>query len=180
MAVDIGIPYGLADVIAVRGIGWLSDHIALAEGNTAYPSHIAGIINTDPSICLEALSRVRTNPLDTTLAKCSKAWLIHHRTLTDTQRNAIVYAACRFSADDYGWGDIVLQGADALLRDTFWTDKLSAALKNHPICSYVWAAAYGSVGISFSDKLIQSITPADMYLGALASSAMFDVSEIML
>lgn len=178
--VDIGIPYALADLIAIRGVGWLSDGIAACEGNTDYPSHIAGMINPDPSICLEALTRVKTNPLDKTLAGAKRAWLIHVKDVTDAQRAAVVYDACSFSADNYGWSDILLQGLDSETHETWWTDKLAGELAKSPICSYVWAHAWATAGIAFGPKLLSSVTPADVYLAALADPSRFDVSEIIL
>lgn len=149
------------DILAVRGSSWLSKRILAATGNTV--SHVGLIIATEPiPTVIEALTRVRTRPLDVSIATAESAWVLTDTSLTDDEREAIIRSALNFSADGYGYGDILLQGMNALTKSTWWTDHLAFGLAGKPICSYLVAAAYETQNRTFG-QLDKTTTPADIY-----------------
>jgi hypothetical protein len=150
----------IGDVILVRGSSWLAHGILAATGNTV--SHVGLVISVDPPICIEALTRVKTNLLAVTIGNVEKAYVGSDPTLSDVERNAIVAKALTLSSASYGWTELALQLADAAFHSTWPTDHLSFELRKHPICSFLVATAYACVGRSF-DKESQSVTPADCY-----------------
>jgi hypothetical protein len=162
------------DILAVRGRGWLSDNILKATGGKV--SHVGMFVSIDPPIIIEALTRVRTRPLAASLADVEAAWSLTDHSLTTRQRQQIIEAACSFSADAYGYPELGLQLLDALTRTTWWTDRLSWTLKGHPICSFLVAAAYGTVGLNFG-KLDQSVTPADIFRFAEAHPDIYGIDQ---
>jgi len=166
-----------ADILAVRGTRLLAKGILAATGNTV--SHVGLVISGDPPLVIEALTRVKTNPLDVSIKDAEAAYLLKPLNLTADQRRTIVYAACALSADGYGYLDIGLQGMDALLHSRKPTDLLAGALgiKKHPICSYLVAASYERAGLNFgvNDK---SITPADIFQFAKSNPAIYSVVRL--
>ena len=121
-----GVAIAPADIVAVRGTGRFAAGILKATGDTV--SHVGLVIGIDPPLVIEALTRVRTNPLATTIAGAERAYILHDKSLSAWERRKIVDTAVRFSADGYNWGDIVLQGMDAVARTTWFTDHLSIGL----------------------------------------------------
>lgn len=163
------------DIIAVRGVGWLADGIVKAEYGKIPPanavSHV-GIVTTSDFYDVqvtEALTRVETHDIQVTLAACQSAWIVQHLHLTTAQRLKIVNAALSFSGRDYGYFDLLLQGTDALTGSTWWTDNLAWWLKRWPICSYVAAAAYDTVGVLFGPQTT-SVKPSDIMITAEKST----------
>lgn len=185
------------DILGLRGRGFLSRGILAATGYDGHPSpisHVGLFLTGDPKpIVIEALSRVKTNPLSVSLADADKAYVIHDSLLTNDERSLVIETALKFSADDYGYSDIVLQGLDALTHTTWWTDNLAWNLKHSPICSYLVAVAYDRVSqalsrkfavdyavslrLHFGQKYLQSITPADIYRYASGNKA-FTITEL--
>ena len=170
------------DIIAVRGDGWLSNGIAAAEYPKGEPAqsatHVGLLVAGDPiPVVIEALSEVRTNPLEVTVANVQKAYVLHDQSLTDVQRKIIVATACSFSADDYGWLDLFAQELDARLRSFWFTNHLAWYLKHFPICSYVVAAAYGQVKLDFG-VATASCKPSDVLGYALSHPAIYTVTQV--
>jgi hypothetical protein len=164
------------DIVAVRGKGWLSRGILMATHGQV--SHVGMLISAEPVIVIEALSRVRTRPLAETLHEVEAAWILSDRSLTEAQRITLIERACLFSADGYGYAEIVKQALDAAFKTTWFTDNLSRRLDQHPICSYLVAKAYASIGLNFGAKRAESITPADIYRFALGHPDLYDVMPI--
>jgi hypothetical protein len=155
----------VGDIIAVRSRGKLADLIVAA--GKAPVSHVGLLVGLDPPIVLEALTRVRTRPLTITLLDCTSAWLLSPRKLTPNQRRRIVDTACEFSAKTYGYGEMLLQGADAICRTRWFTEHLSFKVGCHPICSYIVAESYARDNLRFGRAPLQSVTPADIFNFAL-------------
>ena len=165
------------DILAIRGAGFFATGILAATGNSV--SHVGIVLAPRPGpLVIEALWRVKTRPLSLSIEDAEKAYILSDKSLTPDQRDSIVIGACKFSADGYGWWDIGLQAADAVLRTTFLTDHVSWDLKGHPICSYLVAKAYRSLGLTFGSKKPQSITPADIFNFATHHSAIYTVTQI--
>jgi hypothetical protein len=156
------------DIILVRGRAALSEGILKATNG--HVSHAAAVIGTNPPICIEALTRVRTNPLHVTIGAAEAAYLVTDDSLTDAQREAIVYAALTFSAEDYNYIDLALQGLDSLAHSDWFTHILAHDfLDRWPICSYVVSKAYEKgIGRTFG-KPADSITPEDLYVAGGAA-----------
>ena len=151
------------DMILIRGTGTLSNEILKATNGDV--SHAALLIGVNPAICIEALDRVKTNPLHITVQNAAAVYMVEDQSLTDADREAIVYAALTFSADDYNYMDLALQGLDSLSHSTWFTHILAHQfLDRWPICSYVVSKAYErGIGRTFN-KPSDSITPQDLYL----------------
>ena len=171
-----GVAIALGDIVAVRGVGLFSAGILRATGNTV--SHVGLLIGIDPPLVIEALTRVRTNPLATTIASAERAYILHDKSLSTWERRKIVDTAVGFSADGYNWGDILLQGMDALARTTWFTDHLSIGLADEPICSYVVAAAYRAVNLSFGRVKTESVRPSDIYLFAQMHPELYSIGQV--
>lgn len=171
------------DIICVRGAGWLSDGIAKAEYPKGEPTgqsatHVGLFIAGDPwPIVIEALNRVKTNPLYVTISQALHAYALHDESLDDRERAAIVAKACTFSADDYGYLDLLAQRLDATFSTTWWTDRMGGLLSHFPICSYVVGAAYQEVGLNFGVDTA-SVRPSDILSFALYHSEIYTVTRI--
>ncbi|MFZ0887213.1 MAG: hypothetical protein WA005_02055 [Candidatus Binataceae bacterium] len=146
-----------ADILAIQGMGWLS--ASIMEATHSRVSHVALGIASNPDLVIEALSRVRTRPLELSITDAAAAWLIEPLELSDAQRAAIVRAACLYSAQSYNSPDVILQGMDAATRTRWWTDHF--ATERWPICSMLVGRAYHAMGLDFgvSDR---SLTPGDI------------------
>jgi len=162
------ISFAPADIIAVRGKGWLSDSIVKAEYGDNPPanavSHVGMITSVSPNLepqVTEALIHVQTHGISVTLASAQKAWLIHFKLLMDAQRQLVVNAAQKFSGAPYGWADLPLQLLDHLTGSNWWTRKLAWFLPYAPICSFVDAAAMASVGVNFGTSS-DTVAPSDI------------------
>lgn len=171
-------PARVGDIVAIRGTGFLSRAILKATGNTV--SHVGMIIaaSPGPTLVIEALWRVKTRPLVLSLDGAEKAYLLSDHSLEEKQRNELVFNACKFSAEDYGWWALVLQGADAIFHTTFFTDRFAWGMDRHPICSYLVAKAYQSLGLTFGREKSRSITPADIYRFASTHPLVYSVTLI--
>jgi hypothetical protein len=165
------------DILAVRGHGFFSEGILRATGGSV--SHVGLVIATSPvPLVIEALWRVKTRPLWRSIEDAVAAYLLHPLNVTTDQQVLIVEDACNLSAAGYGWWDIGLQVADAAFRTTAFTDHALWGLKNHPICSFLCAQAYGNAGLTFGMKLAQSITPADIFAFAVGNPDKYVVETI--
>lgn len=171
-----GVPIAAGDIVAVRGAGFFARGILKATGNTV--SHVGLLTSTDPPLVVEALARVKTRELATTIAKAERAFILHDKSLTAWARRQIVGAAVVFSAEGYNWGDIALQGMDAIGRTTWFTDHLSIGLARDPICSYVVAAAYRAVNLSFGKVKDQSVRPSTIYYFARSHPEIYSIGQV--
>lgn len=169
-------PVVAGDILAMRGSSWLARGIVRATGGPC--SHVGMFVSLEPPVVIEALDRVKTRPLDVSLADAERAWILHDNSITDEQRRAIVDEACSMSAASYGWLDIAAQGIDAALGTTWPTDHMTWFLNQFPICSYLVARAYQKIDLHFGKKAIGSITPADIFAFAQAHPEMFDIQVI--
>lgn len=177
MPVNLPSTLQAGDILAIRGTGFFAEGILAATGNTV--SHVGMVLAARPGpLVIEALWRVKTRPLSLSIQGAEKAYILSDGSLTPDARDTIVINACTFSADGYGWWDIGLQAADALFHTTFFTDHLSWDLKGHPICSYLVAKAYSSLGLTFGSKKPQSITPADIFNFASQHPGIYTVTQI--
>lgn len=133
MAIEAG------DILAVQGDGWFSDAIRKCTGNGPY-SHIGVITATAPIMQVtEALERVKTRPLSESIKDTRHAWILHPPYKTDTDRIITVMKALSYSADNYGWWDIAMQGLDSETRTRWFTNHFAET--KWPICSMLAALA---------------------------------------
>ena len=141
-------------------------------------THVGLCVSGDPfPVVIEALSRVKTNPLYVTISQALHAYALHDISLTDEQRHTIVSKALSFSADDYGYLDLLAQRLDATFSTTWWTDRMAGLLNHFPICSYVVGAAYGEIGLNFGIDTA-SVRPSDILTFALAHPEIYTVTKI--
>lgn len=166
------------DILAVRGKGFFARGILAATGNTV--SHVGMVTGTEPFvIIIEALLRVKTRPIEESIADAERAYLLQDISLSADQREAIVRRALKFSAADYGWGDIVLQLANAVFRTTWFTNHLTFGLLDQfPICSYLVAESYMEAGLTFGKENEESITPADIFNFAQENPSIYIVTTL--
>jgi hypothetical protein len=139
------------DILAIRGKGFFARGILAATGNTV--SHVGMVVGDGPVI--EALLRVKTRPIEGSVADAETAYLLQNLSLSPQKRDTVVKRACQFSADDHGWGDIVLQLANAIFRTTWFTDHLT-----------------------FGKQKEESMTPADVYNFAKNSPSIYTVTKL--
>ena len=172
------------DILCVHGQGWLSEGILKAEYGDHVPliaaSHVGIFIagqDTRSPIVIEALNRVRTNVLSQSISDAVHAYALHDRSLDAGQRLRILTKACTYSADDYGYIDLLAQWCDARNGSTWWTNKLGGYLGRHPICSYVVASAYEEIGLNFGITSA-SCKPSDILDFALKHPEIYDLITI--
>lgn len=157
------------DVFLVRGSGFFSRMIRLmtqepGEGPT-YVSH-AGIIVTDgtPDIAMavEALNTVKFHPLQDAYGDGKTPVAIYRPSnISSYLLSQIASTAGQFVGDSYGWGKIALHAADYFLGGRYVFRRLGQ-IDNFPICSYLVARAYSSVGFNFGVPPAQA-TPDDCW-----------------
>ena len=154
------------DLILVRGTSRLSLEIMKATGGRF--SHVAIVVCSmapmDPNdgIVIEALMpRVVTRPFHDSILDTSYWEIWSNKTLADDQRWGIVAAACLYSAHDYGYGKILEQGLDTVLRTELFTEDLPQ-IEGIPICSALGCLSYNEIGLKLGLKDARSITPNDV------------------
>lgn len=165
----------VGDILAVRGSNFISRGILAATGDTV--SHVGLIIGVEPTIVIEALLHVKTRALAVSIAEAERAYILHDTTLSNQERITIVHTALQFSAAGYNYGDILLQGLDALTHSIWFTSHLALGLTRDPICSFLVAASYHAVGRDFGRIPMKSVTPANIYKFALAH-AMYTIERL--
>lgn len=180
------ITYKAADLILVASADPLSQ--AIMHATNGVVSHTAGVIAVPMELAFEvltfeALNRVKTNTLSTTLNGKTAAYLVSDQSLAPAQRNAIVEAVLTFSADDYGYADLLLQELDSLGKTTFWTDHLASLILAHcQICSFIWPKAYemalGTAGRGWGTIKSVSITPQDLLVAAQTEPQRYAIQKI--
>jgi len=150
------------DLLLVRGTAQLSLDIMKATGGRF--SHVGIVVcsmephNEGDGIIIEALDRVKTRPFHLSTAAASYWEIWSNKTLTDSQRWAVVSTACDYSADSYGYINIAEQGIDALFHNDWATEHLPN-FNHRPICSELAAFSYNGIGIKFSTDA-KSIAPS--------------------
>ena len=163
------------DLLGIRGVGWLSDHIVAASAPGPL-SHV-GICTADSPFLqvTEALSRVRTRPLTVSIADAKAAWSLEWVNVTDTQRWEMVQTALGYTADDYGYMDIVFQGADSLAGTRWFTQHF--AERSLPICSMLDDICATSAGIVLGISA-KSCTPNDIWRFANRNPTILKINQI--
>jgi len=157
------------DIMGLRGSGWISDQICeltrpsspiIWEGVAIEWSHVGIVTAVAPFVQVtEALTKVRTRPIDVSIAEAEFAWIAQLGALTDQQRAMLARKALSFSADDYGYADIGLQALDSVTRSRWFTQHF--AERRFPICSMLDALDYDSIGIRLGISA-SSATPNDL------------------
>jgi hypothetical protein len=159
------------DLMLIRGTNPLSLDIMKATGGRF--SHAGIIVCPTPSfpdedgIVIEALMpRVVTRPFHLSVLAASYWEIWSNKTLADDQRWAIVWAACLYSAFEYGFGKIAEQGLDSLFSTDFFTRKMPQ-IQGHPICSALACLSYNEIGLKLGPEDARSIAPSRQppYLG---------------
>lgn len=152
------------DILGIQGKGWLSDEIRALTGDGPL-SHVGIITAVEPfPQVTEALTRVRTRPLDLSIADAEHAWLLEWQDIVDAQRLAMCQTALSFSADDYGYVDIGFQLLDSVFKTRWITQHFVE--RKLPICSLLDALAAKSADLNFG-VTINSTTPNDIWTFAV-------------
>ncbi len=129
---DLGAKIAPGDIVAFRGRGFLSDLILSVQGTPDGASHVALVVTCKPPIIIEAVHpRVRVRLLSAAVDEAEKAWIIHHKTLSD-QREEIVASACSLNAFPYGYHNLVLHALDAAFSTTWFSHKWIPSTKGEP------------------------------------------------
>jgi hypothetical protein len=152
------------DLMLIRGTSPLSLEIMKATGGRF--SHVGVVVCGTPGfpdedgIIIEALMpRVTTRPFHISVLEASYWEIWSNKTLADDQRWAIVWAACLYSAFEYGFGKIAEQGLDSLFDTDFFTRKMPQ-IQGHPICSALACLAYNEIGLKLGPEDARSIAPS--------------------
>ena len=159
-----------ADIIATRSNTWLSRIIRKGEtradnGEPALVSHVGLFIA--PDIVIQALSRVVTTAYPKGFED-DEYVVLSPTEISNANRRLIVEAALSYSSNSYGWLKILGQGLDVVFR-TRWFMKHVFTLDKFPICSYVVAQAYKSIGLDFGVPTTTT-TPDDILDFAIENS----------
>lgn len=170
-----------ADIVAIRGRGWLSRQIMNATDGPV--SHVGLVLSSAPEaldcFVIEALARVRTRPLKETIAGAEAAYILSPKNVDLKTRFEIADRASKFSAADYGYLDLGLQLLDSVTRSRWFTRHLTFGLLNKlPICSYTVSKAYWDAGLKFGKLVPQSITPADIFEFAIRNGDKYSVVRL--
>lgn len=152
------------DLILIRGTSSLSLDIMKATGGRV--SHVGVVVcgtpgfPDDDGIVIEAeMPRVLTRPFHISVLDASSWEIWSNKKLADDQRWAIVWAACLYSALEYGFGKIAEQGLDSVFDTDLFTRKMPQ-LQGRPICSALACLAYNEIGLKLGPENARSIAPS--------------------
>ena len=165
------------DIIATRSPTWLSRTIRKAQtrsdnGQPALVSHVGLFIS--PDIVIQALSRVVTTPFPKSFQK-DEYIVLSPLNLSNANRRIVVERALTYSSNSYGWLKILGQGLDVVFH-TRWFMSHVFTLDKFPICSYVVAEAYKSIGLDFGVPTTTT-TPDDILDFAMENSDKYLIVE---
>lgn len=147
--------YEYGDLLAIQGVGWLSDHIRACTGHGP-ASHIAIVTAVEPFVQVtEAVDRVRVTSIDDRLFESAHVWLLKSP-LSPNDRNVACRNAIKHVGDDYPWWNILMQLADAESGGRWFTEHWAETREN--ICSQLAALVEPSLGLIPRDA-----TPNDIY-----------------
>ena len=146
------------DIILVTGTAWISKQIM---AKTALPTDEITVSHAGLFICdqyvLEALPKgVVTSKYPDSFPETH--YIFSPKNITTVQQADICKKALTYSADPYGWGKLGTQYLDWLTSSKVWS---SYGLDKYPICSYIVAQAYKSVGLDFGVPT-KGTTPMDI------------------
>lgn len=170
------------DLIFTHGGGLISAAIREAEQGPgeapSYANHVAGF--TSPDTVTEALWTVQTTLYDKWRADGTPFQVWRCLALTGEQRLAVAQAALSYLGRDYGWWKLGLHLGDALLskmagREVYALRRCMSDGR-YPICSWVWAYAYDTLGLRFGVDPNEA-QPDDMHDYVSASLAWEKVYE---
>jgi len=143
------------DLIAVQGVGWLSDHIRAATGGGP-ASHIAIITAVEPFVQVtQALNRVVVTALEEVLDGAAHVWLLKSPLSAD-DRNVASRNAIKHTGDDYAYWNILCQLADSESGSRWFTEHWAETRDN--ICSQLATLVEPSLGLIPKDA-----TPNDIW-----------------
>lgn len=143
------------DLLAVRGSGWLSDHICELTGG-GQVSHIAVITATQPFIQVtQSLDRVRVCALEDLIDDAAHVWLLKSP-LTADERNVACRNAIKHTGETYAYWNILMQLADSETGSEWFTEHWAETRDN--ICSQLATLVEPSLGLIPKDA-----TPNDVY-----------------
>jgi hypothetical protein len=158
-----------ADLIFTRGEGWLSRMIRIGSQplwrKRTLVNHVAGVVEEgelDTALIVEALHRVKRHTLEAQYGK-GGTWIAIFRpwNVTQADREHIALAAQSYVGRRYGYVKLLAHLGDWVLGGAYLFRGL-ARMDNYPICSWVWAHAYSTVGLDFGVDP-GAAQPDDMY-----------------
>ena len=163
------------DILGIQGNSWLSDAIMRATGPGPL-SHV-GICTADSPFLqiTEALAKVQTRPIEVSINQAVAAWSLEWISITISQQWEMVRKALSYSAEDYGYIDIALQGADSLAGTRWFTQKF--AERRLPICSMLDDLCASSAGLSLG-VTPNSCTPNDIWRFANRNPGILRITRI--
>lgn len=171
------------DLIFCHGSGLLSAAIREAEQApgqpVAYANHVAGF--SAPDMVTEALWTVQSTPY-TIWRGANHAFQVWRcMALTDEQRAIVAQVATGYVGRPYGWWKLGLHLGDAVLSrlagHEVYALRRGMSDGRYPICSWVWAYAYDTMGIRFGDLEPSEAQPDDMHNAVRADPTWAMVSE---
>ena len=150
------------DIVLVRGKGWFANRIlAVAselDGELAAVSH-AGIFICEKHVIEALFSRgVVTSLYPHDFSGVDYA-IASPKNITEYEREILALTALTFSSKTYGYLKIVGQLLDYLTKSRWFT---RGNITGDPICSYVVAESYRTIGKDF-DVDAASATPDDIW-----------------
>lgn len=164
-----------ADIIAVRGKGLLSAGIAALTGPI---SHIGGVTSFscghrgctdfDHVMVTQALSTIKTVSLKETLAACEYGYVLHCKSLTDDQREAIAAWVLKQVGTPYPVSNLFWQAAKQITSNPKFTEYMDR--DHEEICSQLWALGYLEAASMDFGESPRDIDPTDVFHYAMGSA----------
>jgi len=157
------------DIFLTRGRGFVSRAIRfftrhLGESRTMV-NHVGMVVLTgspQTAVVVEALRKVERHRLGEEYGGTSDELAVYRPlALARTELQRVVAVANGYVGRDYGYGKIVLHALDWALQGAYVFRRLGQ-MDAYPICSWLVAHAYGTVGVHFGVEP-GAATPDDIW-----------------
>lgn len=164
------------DIILTRGEGWLDEAVrrfsAVGKEKEAFVNHVGIVVRggqdfpfekgQHEAIIVEALSHVKRHPLRDQYGDGKTQIAIFRPKLINKYKiSKIVKKANEYVGDSYGYIKIVAHLLDYFLGGAYFFRRL-ANMDKYPICSWLVAEAYASIGHNFGVPA-GAASPDDIY-----------------
>jgi hypothetical protein len=164
------------DIVLTTGGGWISKLIrkftrTKGEGKTRY-NHVGIVVKPgtiDTAIIVEALHRVRRHTIASNYGKPGAGWVAvwgPPKIWTERTVAKVVKDAESYTGKKYGYLKIGLHALDyylgKILRKEVFLFRRIGFMDRYPICSWLVAHAYDTIGYRFQGKHPDVVQPDDI------------------
>lgn len=164
------VKFETGDIIFVSGKSWFKNAIAWFSRSPGeektYAKHIAGI--KTPDIVSEAVTKVKETPTNKWIRQNKKFEVWRYKPLTEQDKEKIYNYIDNKKGSIYGGWKLFFFAGDFLLskvfrHDNFYFFRRALFLEKFPICSWLWAYAYDTIGYRFDERDPNSLDPDTMH-----------------